>query len=298
MAQLMSFVALGALALGATAAHAETNYDRVVAKLRTVQAAHPDTTTLVSLGKNDQGTDIWGLRIAGRGVDAGTERLVVGTHHGNEGKSVDVALQFVDDAVKRVETGLAPGTSGEVFHVFPVLNVTGYNANRREESLTNGRTVDSNRDYPDPCGNPSTYRLKSTKLLSDYLEAHGIVSAVTIHGYAGTFTYPWGTYTDTPATLDNDEFDRLGRLAVAADGYDTGTHGELIYPTVGAFEDWAYFAHGIWVGLIELANNPNAVKDSDAIMRYLTNAPLERSAQHESTGRCTNFDRAKVRARP
>lgn len=277
-----------------------TRYERVVTELQNLNTAHPALTSLFSLGKNDQGVEIAGIRISrNQGIVRNDARnlLVVGTHHGNEGTSVDVAMRVANDVVAALAAGEATDDN-VVYHVIPVLNISGYNANRREESSRTGGTLDPNRDYPDPCADDQPYRLLSTKVLAAYMESAHITAAVTIHGYVGTFTYPWGTYTTEPKTLDNDTFRNLGTRAVALNHYDTGTHGELIYPTVGAFEDWAYYEHGVWVMLLEMANSPNVANDAKAILRFLAEAPAIRSAQHEHTGQCTTVTEGMVLGRP
>jgi len=292
----IAFVALLASVVLPSVAAAQTSYERVVTKLRSVNAANPAITHLVSLGPNDQGTELLGLVIdpPARGPRfAPPDFLVVGAHHGNERLSVDVALRFLDDTVAAAARGEPIGGR---FHVFPVLNVTGYNASRREETRS-GTTLDPNRDYPDPCRDDGAYHLKSTKALSTYVETASIVAAVTIHGYIGTFTYPWGTYTTEPQTLDHSHFHDVTTVAARANGYDVGTHGEVIYPTVGAFEDWAYFEKGVWVTLLEIANNPNVARDAQAIKAFFDHVPRERSTQHEHTGRCRAIE-GPVLSRP
>jgi hypothetical protein len=292
-----SAVACGSMiAFASASVAAETAYDRVVAKLRAANTAHAESTSLVSIGKNDQGQDLYALKIgaaANQPTSDATSFLVVGAHHGNETYSVDVALRFIDDQIARSEST----DDGVVYHVIPVLNVSGYNISRREESRASGGTQDPNRDYPDPCRDDNPYRLQSTKAIAEYVQSQNVAAAVTIHGYIGTFTYPWGTYTTVPKTLDDTTFKNLGRLAVAANGYDTGTHGELIYPTVGAFEDWAYYDLGVWVTLLEIENRPNVANDAEAMHRFFANAPRVRSLQHEHTGRCTTI-RGPILGRP
>jgi hypothetical protein len=217
---------------------------------------------------------------------------VVGAHHGNETLSVTLALRFANDLLAQLQDVNAPhhaSLAPHIYYVFPVLNISGYNANRREESYRNGGTLDSNRDYPDPCGSDTPFQLKSTKLISEFIDSENIIGAVTIHGYYGSFTYPWGTFTTQSHTLDHDLFRSYGLNAVVANNYTTGTHGDVIYPTVGAFEDWAYYQHGVWVMLVEMDRNANIGRDSESLLRYFSTVPTARSLQHEHTGRCRSL---------
>lgn len=265
-------------------------YDQVRTKLERVTAENPDLVSRIVIGMNDQGVEIEGIRIGAHSYvrNDAVHHLVVGAHHGNEQKSVDVALAFIDEIItaKRVGAGLDRKLDAAVFHVIPVLNIGGYNANRRQEIARSGRSYDPNRDYPDPCGNASTFNLASTDALAKYTIAEDITGAVTIHGYIGTFTYPWGTYTNQTSTPDNSVFDAVTSEAARINSYRAGTHADVIYPTAGAYEDWAYHSLGVWVALLEIKNNPNVVKDAQAMVAYFARLPEERSQFHEHLGNC------------
>lgn len=279
-------------------------YDTVVSQLRSFEKNNPGLAQVIEVAKNDQGTPIYALRInKPYGTDSADKaaQLVVGTHHGNEVKSVDIALQFIKDILENLKS---PTESAfkvfeeQTFYVLPVLNVSGYNKAQREELNKSGQDVDSNRDYPDPCGNPSVFQLASTRGLAKFIQDKNVIAAVTIHGYIGTFTYPWGTFTTNPRTADEATYKSLGLESTKENGYDTGTHAELIYPTVGAFEDWAYHSLGVWTMLLEIANFPDVSSDSKSLLRFFSLVPKQRSTQHAHTGKCKKVDFRAVRARP
>lgn len=283
---LYGIIGLGLSATGFSADNVATPYDRVKARMASVIAANPDTVRKIVIGINDQGLEIEGLRIGP--ADGTINHLVVGAHHGNEQKSTDVALAFIDQMVKQKKAGnkTTPQFEKTVVHVIPVLNISGYNINRREEANESGRSFDPNRDYPDPCGNSSVWNLNSTEALGKYMIAENIVGAVTIHGYIGTFTFPWGTYTQETQTPDHDIFQTVTSQAARINRYRTGTHADVIYPTVGAFEDWAYHALGVWTALLEIKNNPNLIQDADTLVAYFAAIPQEKSQHHEHLGAC------------
>jgi carboxypeptidase T len=282
-------------------------YDKVVTQLKAIEAKNPGLVKLFELAKTDSGQVVLGARVnkvaTGQPDVDKTAHLVVGTHHGNERLSVDVAMQFLNDIVVNMN---APTNSSyakfqdQTFYVIPVLNIGGYNKNDRYEYTNKNVKVDPNRDYPDPCGNPKPFQLMSTKALAGFVNDKKIVGAVTIHGYIGTFTFPWGIYTNDTKSPDNSTFEFLGKEAVKENGYKTGTHTDVIYPTNGAFEDWAYYQYGVWVTLLEIANGvPDIKKDSQTLLRYFSNVPAQRSAKHVHLGQCTGVpDRSKIRSRP
>jgi hypothetical protein len=261
-------------------------YDLIKSDLAYIARLHPGIASRIVIGTNDQGVEIEGLRIGSS--TATVNHLVVGAHHGNEQKSTDVAMAFIKEIVeaKQVSAGLDVKLANMAFHVIPVLNISGYNAGQRQERDANGRSFDPNRDYPDPCGNDSTFNLNSTDALAKYLIAEDIVGAVTIHGYIGTFTFPWGTYTNQTETPDHNVFRDVTSQAVRVNRYRTGTHADVIYPTVGAFEDWAYHAVGVWTALLEIKNNLNVTDDAQALVTYFSGIPVQRSENHAHIGTC------------
>jgi hypothetical protein len=220
---------------------------------------------------------------------ATVQHLVVAAHHGDETLSVAVALEFIQQALSAMNDPASPyhlDTLGKTFHVIPVLNIGGYNADRREERDASGRSFDPNRDYDDPCGGGMKFNLASTKALALYLIRQEITAAVTIHGYIGTFTFPWGTFSDQTLTPDHDLFVTVSEAVSEINGYRIGTHADVIYPTNGAFEDWAYHELGVWTTLLEIRRRPDKVKDAQGLLRYFGRVPQELSAFHDHLGDC------------
>jgi len=313
MAMRGFFVAgICALGIGAFAGNGSlaqaAPYDNIVKKMDALQSQNPDLISRFELGANDQNQMIYGWRFeneATRAPQKGpvlekSKQLVVGVHHGNEQLSADVAFQFATDLAREMTQATAPNypkIANRIFYVIPVLNIGGYNAGRREEYNRNGRSTDPNRDYPDPCYDGPTFTLSSTRNLAAFMRTEGIVGSITIHGYIGTFTYPWGIYTNNTKTQDNAWFVAAARESVKQNGYSTGTHADAIYPTAGAYEDWAYYELGAWTMLLELRNGANVQKDSKAMMTFFAQVPTERSYNNAHLGRCTNVE-GVIRARP
>ncbi len=278
-------------------------YDAVLARLASLRAANPQHVTKVVIGRNDQGVEIEGILIAGAQAHADSPHsLVVGSHHGNERLSVDVALAVAEQAISAMTDPTSiyyPAMSTRILHVIPVLNIGGYNANRREEYDAKRVSHDPNRDYPDPCGGGgSKFKLASTDALARYMADQDIVAAVTIHGYIGTFTYPWGTYTNQTHTPDHAIYRTIAAKSGNISGYAIGTHADVIYPTNGAFEDWAYHSMGVWTMLLELDRGANVARDAESLVAYFAVAPTSRSSFHEHTGQCRAIDVDQIRARP
>ncbi len=300
------FAAVAVVALSGMKGQPSNNYQNAIEQLDLLVKNNADVAQKFVLAKSDSGETIWGVRIAkattkNRQGDIDlSPRLVVASHHGNELLSVDLALQFTKDLIEETRHPKWGDAGDQTYYIIPALNVTGYNKEDRFEKNAAGTVVDPNRDYPDPCGPKNSFQLKSTKALADFMTAKKIISAVTIHGYVGTFTYPWGTYAENTHTADHFKFDTLGKAAVRENGYQTGTHADVIYPTAGAFEDWAYSELGTWTMLLELDNQPNLANDSKALLRFFADVPKSASKNHNFAGKCRANRPAdrNIRARP
>lgn len=267
-------------------AHANTKRDYAGVKLVLERLAResPEAVSLFYLAETDSKEKIIGIKV-GRGP---TSNLVVGTHHGNEYGSTEVALAFAESISKEP-------LPGQTVFVIPVLNITGYNRRTRNEIDAKGISRDPNRDYPGPCGTEGPFTLKSTKALSEFVEREKIVTSATLHTHYPAVLYPWGISSRDLGTPYLDVFTRLVNAATEDSRYQTGNSTEVMYPTDGAFEDWAYWKHGVWSILFELGFSHSPTEEQIQTMirinvpglrRMLANAPTVRAPEHGFHGRC------------
>jgi carboxypeptidase T len=267
----------------ASANDSQTRYQDVQDFLRKLVQTYPQTVSLVNVGPSDSGTPIEGVKIG----TGSTHELVVATHHGNESGSTDVS-----EALAQMLA--ANPIENRQVTIIPVLNISGYNHDRREEAL-DGKLVDPNRDYPSPCGSAAgPFSLKSTQSLAHYLESENIVAALTLHDPFSTITYPWG-FQKGEATLYDNLFHDLAVDASTESHYTIGTSANAIYEAHGVFEDYAFWKHGIWTMLYEIgpdysldpANLANAVRDLiPGMIRFLKNTPSQAATDHAFKGTC------------
>lgn len=271
------------LSLFLTMAPNLSNYEKVTATLAQINQANPTTTKIISIGVSDKGVPIQALQIGNGAVNS----LIVATHHGNEYGSTAVALGVADSLAKNP-------IEGQTVYLVPVLNIGGYNALNRYESGANG-SIDPNRDYPGPCVTGTSYNLKSTKALSDFLVEKNIQISATLHTFFPAVVYPWGISTQDLSTPYDAPYQDLVKAATQESGYQTGNNTQVLYPADGTFEDYTYWKHGIWSLLFELgfSHTPDttAVKNMvDAnvpgLRRFLTNSPKARVAVHNFAGKC------------
>jgi hypothetical protein len=282
---MKGWILLGVLAL-ALPAKAETrrNYAGMKTALQKIASEHPTAATVFTLAESDSKDSIVGLKL-GHGP---VKNLVVATHHGNEYGSSEVALAFAESLA------LAP-IEGQTVYVIPVLNIGGYNARTRNERDAKGISRDANRDYPGPCGTEGPFTLKSTRALADFIAKEEIVSSATLHTYYPAVMFPWGISTRDLATPYPDIFRDLVNWATEESRYQVGNSTEVLYPADGAFEDYAFWKHGVWSILFELgySHSPSENQIQDMIRtnvpglrRMLERAPKARATNHAFTGQC------------
>ena len=258
-------------------------YNDVLTFMQKLQSQYPKSVQIFTLGYSDQGVAIQGLKIG----DGSINNLLVATHHGNEYGSTELALFFAESVA-------AQPLADQAMYVIPVLNIDGYNNRNRYETV-NGKYIDLNRDYPGPCGSDGPFHSRSSKALSDFLEAQQIVTASTIHTYWPTVVWPWGMSTHDYETPYTPIFMKLAQTATEGSQYQIGNSAQVIYPADGTFEDFAFWKYGTWSLLFEVGKSHYpALQDLNKIVqqnipglrKMYETAPRSRAAQHDFKGKC------------
>lgn len=266
-------------------AQAMTNrrYPDVVQFLQNLARQYPDNVKLMNIGFDDAGILIEGVAIGNGPV----KNLVVGTHHGNEYGSTEIALGFAADMA-------ASPILEQTIYVIPVLNIQGYN-NRSRWQNVKGQSLDPNRDYPGPCGTKGPHKMKATLNLANFIDQNQIVVSATIHTYMPGVLYPWGISTHEVNTPYTPKFIELGMAATYVSKYQVGNSTDLLYPADGTFEDYAYWKHGIWSLLFEAGRTHSPSLPSveelvrvnvPGLRKMFEIAPTTRAENHEFTGKC------------
>jgi carboxypeptidase T len=258
-------------------------YSDVKVFLKALADKYPQNAKLFTLGMSDSGEAILGLALGNGPI----HNLVVASHHGNEYGSVEVARGF---AAALAEQPIA----GQTVYVIPVLNIAGYNSKSRREPA-GGRTWDPNRNYPGPCGTEGPLTLKSTRALAEFLDRENIIASATIHTFFPAVLYPWGISTHDLSTPYDDQFKALCEAATVESHYEVGNSTAVLYPADGAFEDYAFWKHGIWSLLFEVgpSHSPSLKQVQETVRvnvpglrRFFEQAPRARAEKHQFTGRC------------
>lgn len=292
MAIVVTFVTTAASAGPITGKYAD-----IVNRMRRLESAHTGVVSVFSIGTNDDGTDLMALRVSltpRRADPKKVAHLIVGTHHGNETHAPLLTMMIADKLVARYRShDLFEANLAETeWVIVPVLNVPGYNANSRYE-----RNTDPNRDYPGPCISGPGGRLKSIRTIMEFMSSRVFSGGITVHGYLGALTYPWGVSAADLHTADHNFFAQATQKAAEHNGYRHGTSTDIVYPCDGSFEDYIYWKHGMWSLLVELESGSSSdlTRTTSAVMSFLDQVDSSPSVKHAFDTQCTREERLDLR---
>jgi len=272
-------------------------YKMIVDQMLVLQKKYSAVSNLIYLGPNGEGTEIIGMRVSITPTVMDPKKvahIIVSTHHGDESAAPVFTMVMLEKLIQRYlsdELYLTDLAKTE-WVVIPVLNITGYNANQRREYAR-----DPNRDYPSPCTNHPGGALKSISQLIRHLTGRIYSGSLTVHGYQGSFTYPWGLYSNNYQTLDHNQFAQITAKAVSINGYKHGTASDIVYPANGCYEDYAYWKHGLWSLLLELKSG--SAEDirltTLATFNFFDQLDSSPSVKNQFNGKCTRESAVDLR---
>jgi len=259
------------------------NFKETTDLLRQMASANSEIASLFSIGKTNEGRDIWCLRInssaKGEAVSSKPGALYIGNHHAREHLSNEVPLLFAawlfdhknDAEIKKYISTLD-------IYIIPMLNPDGaeydiktgsYQYYRKNMSLNSdkSRGVDLNRNYDSwfceagastypgsdtYCG-PRAFSEPESQAVKRFIEARrNLKTHISYHSYAGEILYPWGgSDADVPNARDRQVFINIGAEMGRLTGYRSYKSSEM-YIATGDSCDWAYAAGGIFAFTFEL----------------------------------------------
>ncbi|HBE89510.1 MAG TPA: carboxypeptidase [Elusimicrobia bacterium] len=259
------------------------NFQETIDLLRQLAAAHPDETSLFSIGKTVEGRDIWALRInpAEKG-ETPSDRpgaVFMANHHAREHLTNEVALLF---AVWLLENKNAPEARKYIdtldIHIIPMVNPDGaeydistgkYKWWRKNRSVNPGGTygVDLNRNYDarwceagastspsaDTYCGPRAFSEPETRAIRDFVLARpNIKTLLSYHTYSELILYPWaGSAEPLENKTDLKVFEAMAKQFAVHTGYVPQQSSDL-YVATGDTTDWAYMARNIFAFTFEL----------------------------------------------
>ena len=229
--------------LGPPEADGYHSTEAVLFTLEDLARDYPERATLVDLGESVGGRDLVALRI-----DRGPVRVrLLGTYHGNETSSTEVAL-----ATARLLLDMEPIPDLEVW-LMPLVNPDGHAAGSRYND--NGIDLNRNHDYewsPDEFrSGDGPFTEPETRAVRDLTTYSSFMSGLTMHSGALCIGYSWG-FTSEPAA-DEEAFLELHDVYGEANGFPGFDEVGIGYSTWGDTNDWAYGRHGTLDFTVEIS---------------------------------------------
>ncbi len=267
-------------------------YAEMVAEIEAAQAAYPDIVELRSIGKSQQGRDLWVAKISDNVAtdEPEPEVLFDSLHHAREHLSLEQTLAILrwltegyasDPRIKDIVD------THEIWIVFAVnpdgaeYDLTGspYRGWRKNRQPNPGSTAigtDINRNYGYHwacCGGSSATKSASTyhgssafstpesRAMRDFIASRRvdgrqqIKTAITFHTAGQQILWPYGyTKTDVPADMTADDHAALVALGrkMATTNGYTAMQSSSLYVTDGDEIDWAYGVQHIFMYTFEL----------------------------------------------
>lgn len=247
------------------------DYDALTDELQDLAAAHPDLTTLTSVGRSVQGRELWMLKISDDAdLDENEPKLLyVANMHGDEVVGRELMIYLARRLLSDYESDrrIANLVNHAQIYLIPSMNPDGFEARRR----FNARGIDLNRDFPDFTSDPydsPNGRAPETAALMALHDQHQFVLALNFHGGEVCFNLPWDTKSNAREGEkfgDDELLTTLGRRYAEANptmrrnsggSFDRGlTYGYEWYEVDGGMQDWASYYRNSTHATVELSQS-------------------------------------------
>ncbi len=235
-----------------------------------------------SLGKSDEGRELWAIRISDNPNSYETEEATVwfdALHHAREPMSGEALLRFAYYLASQYSNNPA---IQRLIHsrnliLLPCSNPDGYEYNRRlypnggglwrKNRRDNGDGsygVDLNRNYAWQWGGQShgsdselyagerAFSEPETAAIADFLKQQTPRVSVSVHSYGNEWMYPWG-YTQSRTVADA-SLRYYAEPIAAQSGFVSGSAWDLYGASYGASDDYHYGAHDSLAYTVEIGS--------------------------------------------
>ena len=259
----LMLVWLNAAALPAVVRGAYHTYESMTSSLEAFAASYPSITQLSSIGKSEQGRDIWCLRISDHPQtrEAEPSMAYLSTFHGSEPVGTEMSLNFINHLLTNY------GTNGRItqlvdnvdLSIVPLLNPDGFVAGTRG----NAYGYDLNRSFPEGSppnnfGNVLTGppmnlagRPAEVRSVMQWMEDNRFTLSANFHTGALVVNYPYdndGKGSVYSACPDDALFRQISEtysshnspMWNSSEFYHGITNGATWYAINGGLQDWTY----------------------------------------------------------
>lgn len=249
------------------------NYDKLTNFLDETVARYSNISTKFSIGKSNQGRELWGIRISNNpGVnEVEPEFKYIANMHGDEvvGREMSIKLISLICSNYGVDDRITKLVDSVDIWIIPSMNPDGFERGTRG----NANYKDLNRDFPDQFTsnhNDKIGRQPEVGAIMDWVSSHHFVLSANFHGGSVVANYPFdgnrnfrsGQYTSCP---DDAVFKKLA--STYADTHTTMrtawefasnngiTNGADWYVLYGGMQDWNYIWNGVFEITLEISED-------------------------------------------
>lgn len=253
-------------------------YDAFIEYAKLMAQQYLEVEFVESIGKTEQGVDIFALRIGGQVSNStnsdkvGRAVYIQGGIHAREWIAPSTVMYIAEQLAGSGDGTVRDLVSNLEFVIVPLLNVDGYEysqtndrmwrKNRKTNSGSSCMGVDLNRNWGDHWGgggsssNPCSDTYRGTKEFSesesaavvDYLKKieNTITGGIDFHSYGQLILRPYGWQTPDRGKPANDDFlNQVGKdmqTAISATSRMsyTNEHAAELYVAAGGADDWFY----------------------------------------------------------
>lgn len=259
------------------------NYEEVTAALQQLASENPDIISLNSIGKSNEGRDLWHLTIS---TDLATSRqkpavIFMGGHHAREHLSIDIPLRLTQKFIQDYRAGdprIVRLMKSREIHMIPMVNPDGaeydiasgtYKMWRKNRRLNSDGSygVDLNRNYgfqwgtggssnnpkADTFMGPTPFSEPESQAIKTFVEQQDNATLLlTFHTFSELILYPWGhKYDPITDAKDASVFKTMAQKMSTWNNYTPQQASEL-YIASGDTTDWAYGTQHIFAFTFEL----------------------------------------------
>jgi len=240
------------------------SFEEIEAKLKELHEKFPKITQLFSIGKSNQGRDLWVMKLSDdpEKDELEPEVKLISSMHGNEITGRELMIRLLEDLLNLYESdpGIQELINNTEIFIMPSMNPDGSNIPQRG----NGRNIDLNRNFPDFSTEDHQNSLEGreieTQSVMKFQEARQFSLSANFHGGAECVNYMWDTiaelhpFNDLIVDIATDYANGVDYLKNSSEFLGGITNGYAWYEVNGGMQDWSYNWYGDVQYTIELSD--------------------------------------------
>lgn len=238
----------------------------ITSELQAMQAAHPEISSLISVGTSVRGKELWMMKISSD-VNQDLikpEFIYISSMHGNEITGRGLMLRLIRDLLesygKREHGDITHLIDNTEIYIMPSMNPDGSQAQRRG----NANYVDLNRNFPDFTtsdnqNDPSGREPEVQAIMNLYNQRNFSLSA-NFHGGSEVVNYPWDTSPNRhpdhalAEALSLSYASKVDYMSSSREFPGGVTNGYDWYEVDGGMQDWSSYWYDNLQVTIELSD--------------------------------------------